>query len=212
MPYENDAAGIALMESHVATVIRYISPFGVWAVNTITERVNQVNSQIDVVAILSHMADFGWLAYRFDIGLALVNNPHQEIVSFQLTDEGRILKSLGDIPTYHSFVANRRNEELRRQQLNDTLLESNLINGTITKRLYVATAWIAVTGIVAALYYLLQVAVMLHSLPSSYFLPLPSWLALSSVALLLVGSACFGAILWHILTLINRKKIKQATT
>ncbi len=153
MPYENNPAGIALMESHVGIVISYISPFGVWAVSTLTERVNQSHSQIDVAAVLSHMADFGWLAYRFDVPLALLDNPHQEVVSLQLTDEGRILKALASVQAYQAYINDKLENEVRRQRLNDILLESNIVNGTITRRLYYSQVAIALATTAAALYY-----------------------------------------------------------
>src|ERR1700723_3934254 len=121
MPYENDSAGIALMESNVAIVISYISPFGVWAISTIERKVNAAHSGIDVREVLFHMSDFGWVIFRYDIGVALPDDPHTAVVSFQLTDEGRILKALDDVPTYQEYVGDKMNKEITRQQLSDIL-------------------------------------------------------------------------------------------
>ena len=73
---------------------------------------------------------------------------------YTFTDRWREIKKQGNYRAYLRWVDEQSIEGQKRQVLNDKLMEINLISGTITRRLYVATVWIAVASAVAALYYL----------------------------------------------------------
>ena len=155
---ENKEA-IALMESHVAIVMGFISPFGVWATPTIEKKVNSKHPEMQVRKVLFHMADYGWVVFRYDIGVALPESPNVEVLSFQLTDDGRKLKALGSVHLYHRYIEDKMSSEQNSKRLNDLMVDSNLVNGKLTKRLFFVNLWIAGSTVVAGLYYLYMIQI-----------------------------------------------------
>ncbi len=123
------------------------------------------------------MSDCGWVNFRYDVALALPDNPHVEVTAFQLTDEGRILKDIGNVAAYRARLVEKTEAEIRRQQLNDVMLESNIANVQIAEQsMFVnkqlaaltersvsvnmsiaqLTTWIAVATAIAAVYYMAE--------------------------------------------------------
>jgi hypothetical protein len=53
----------------------------------------------------------------------------------------------------YNLEKQKRNKEIERQELNDRMLKIGILSGEITRRLYLTNVWIALAGIIAAIYY-----------------------------------------------------------
>ncbi len=76
---------------------------------------------------------------------------------YKFNKRGRKLVVAGRINAFMAQEYIEENKERERQELSDRLLRSSLDATTIQNRLLVANRWIAVAGIVAALYYFLEI-------------------------------------------------------
>lgn len=179
------------INNDVSVFLSYISPFGIFFVKSIQLRMIEKDTRFTferINTIISHLKDYGFIVYRFDdmeVGL-----------SIELTERGRILKALGTIDDFNKYTEERMLQELRRQQLSDRLLESNIINGSLTKRLYYVNIAIAVATAVAALYYLLSIQYLLKDKnPALYNTAYPYWVT----GCMALGTTGILVGIWHIL-------------
>jgi len=69
----------------------------------------------------------------------------------QLTDKGRMLKECGSIAVYNSWEQEEKRRKDLRAQENDTLRQTNIINGKIQQRLLTINRWIVIGTIVQAI-------------------------------------------------------------
>jgi len=113
---------------------------------------------------------------------------------FKFNKRGKQLINCGSYNKFIDWEIEERAKASQRQELSDKLLTSSIDATTIQSRLLVANGWIALAGIVAAVYYVLEI-VRLHYPPGLY---------LSIVLLIFLSGACLGAALWYILPLIEK--------
>ncbi len=114
--------------------------------------------------------------------------------NYKFTKRGRKLIEIGSLDGFQIWEENEKIKEINRQLSNDTLVESNIANVGITRRLYVTNLLIAVATVFAAAYYILEM-VRIH---------IPDYLPLSVISLIFFVGACLGASLWYILPLIDK--------
>lgn len=115
---------------------------------------------------------------------------------YKFTKRGKSLIEIGNYDTYTDWIREEKDREIRRQKSNDLLVESNIANAQIQQNLLWTNRWIALAGIAAAIYYLLEVHLELkYKRPEFYDLIFP-FLLTFEMALISVGTL---AGIWYFL-------------
>lgn len=98
--------------------------------------------------VLQYLVKEGFAYNRHDVVI------DKTVLYRTLTERGRKLKELGSIGTFGKWETSEKTKEINRVIENDNLRQTNILSGKIQRNLLSINRWIAVAGIVAALYYL----------------------------------------------------------